>query len=222
MKKNLLVIFLSVSSLMSYSQFQGNLLSINPNSGMQGQTLITTITTPGNYYLVSSPPCDNQGIFLLQGTDSIFASSYNFYWPDQFEVEFTIPAAAPIGFYDVYLIGSYYDWWGCTPYGYWMLSGGFEVTMGTEVKDPDGGPAQGIQISPNPLSEKSVLAFSNPERMKYRLAVMNSMGKTVYIRVTDGSRMELNRKDFEAGIYYYRLDGLENNYSAAGKFSAAD
>jgi|GEM_PF-3452227 len=219
MKKILLLFSFSLASLFSYSQILGNLQSVYPNSAAQGQTLTTTITEVPGSFMMSSPPCSNHEVLLVLGTDSIFSNSYNIPWIDEVDAEFTIPPAATPGFYDVYVGGSYYDWWSgtCITTGYWVLYGGFEITGTTNI-GPDKVSAVTVNISPNPFVEKASLSFSNAGHKKYRLSVMDSFGRKVYTEVIDQQEAELSRNNFEAGIYFYKLEGLENKISVTGKF----
>ncbi|MEO8085225.1 MAG: T9SS type A sorting domain-containing protein [Bacteroidota bacterium] len=223
MKKNLLLILILFLSGISKAQVLGNLVSIVPASAPQGQTLTTTITEQPGTFMVSSPPCDNYGIFLLQGIDTIFCNSYNWQWMDVFDAEFSIPAAAPLGFYDVYVASTHYDWWTgtCQTLGYWQLPAGFEVTltnglnmMNTELKSP--------VVSPNPFNEKATINFSNREGKKYQLIVIDAFGREVTRSIIDRDHIPLNMKDFDSGIYFYKLDGLENKNSFTGKFVVSE
>ncbi len=220
MIKNLLLIILTLASVNASSQTLGYLISANPNTASQGQSLTTTVTNWSGAFMTSSPPCDNYGIFLLQGSDTIYSTAYNWLgFNDQIEVDFTIPAAAPLGFYDIYVAGAYYDWWWgtCTTIGYWLLNNGFEVTA-----NPNNVGINQEQnfafVSPNPIRDNSVIRFSNPERKKYKLTIKNLFGQTVFEDATDKDQITIGREKIYAGVYYYTLGGTENESSFTGKF----
>lgn len=219
--KNYLVLFLfATATINTHSQVLGNLDSVNPNTAIQGQTLITTITQVAGSYMLGSPPCDNHGIFLLQGIDTIFCNYYNWQGMDVVDAEFTIPPAAPTGFYDLYVASAHYDWWWgtCTTIGYWVLYSGFEVTTNTAIGNNDIEEINPV-VYPNPITEKGILNFSNKERKQYVLSVMDSYGRMVFTEIVNTGHVPLTSKDLEAGIYYYILTGPENKNSFTGKFA---
>ncbi len=219
MKKNLLLLSFIAVSLNSFSQILGNLVSIAPNTAVQGQTLVTTITEQSGTFMFGSPPCDNSGIYLQQGNTTIFCNSYNWIPMDMYDVEFTIPAAAPIGFYDVYVASAHYDWMQgtCTTLGYWLLSSGFEVTLANGIHSSANDMMNPV-VSPNPFNENANIFFSNAEGKKYSLTVIDSHGRVVYQTLADSDHFALSRKNFYSGIYFYKLEGLENKISFTGKF----
>ena len=220
MKKYLVLFLLASATINTHSQVLGNLDSVNPNTATQGQTLITTITQVAGSYLLGSPPCDNHGIFLLQGIDTIFCNYYNWQWMDVVDAEFSIPPAAALGYYDLYVASAHYDWWWgtCTTLGYWVLYNGFEVTTNTGTGHnvfEEINPA----VFPNPMSDKGFIRFSNNERRQYKLSVMDSYGRIVFSDIVSTDRVSLNSKVLEAGIYYYTLTGPEDQNTFTGKFA---
>ena len=199
------------------AQIVGNLVSIYPNSELQGQTLITTITAPSVQFTISSAPCDNYGIRLVQGAYIIYSNSYNLtFGNDYLDAEFTIPGAAPTGWYDVYVESGYYDWNGCVSLGDWVLYSGFEVTGTTLVREST--TSATATVDPNPFSGQGLLSFNNPERKKYRLTVLDSFGRKVQQQETGEQQIELSRNTYNPGIYFYRLEGMENKFYCMGKF----
>lgn len=219
MKKKILLFAILIASVSSRAQILGGLDSVNPNSAAQGQTLITTITQIAGSYLLGSPPCDNYGIFLELGADRIYSNYYNWQWMDIVDVEFTIPAAAVPGFYDVYVASAYYDWWfgTCTTIGYWMMPGGFQVTTGTGINDDDADFLNPV-FYPNPVTTEGELVFNNKEGKNYEITVMDFTGRITGTEIINGSRISLATKTPVAGIYYYMLRELENGISRTGKF----
>ena len=223
MKKNLLLTILVVLSFNSFAQILGNLDSVNPNTAQQGQTLTTTITEAAGSYLVGSPPCDNYGIFMIQGIDTIFSNLYNWQWMDVVDVEWTIPPAAPLGFYDVYVASSHYDWWQgtCTNIGYWVLPSGFEVTLANGIKTNSNESMKPV-VSPNPFRETAKISFDNHAGKIYTLTVMDCFGREVYREMVKSDQTIINGENLDAGIYFYKLEGLDNNKSYAGEFVVVD
>ncbi|CAN5575821.1 hypothetical protein BH11BAC1_BH11BAC1_10520 [soil metagenome] len=219
MKKNLLLALLIALSINSNAQILGSLVSIAPASALQGQTLITTITEQPGTFMISSPPCDNYGIYLQQGNTIIYCNSYNWMWQDVFDAEFSIPAAAPLGYYSVYVASGHYDWMQgtCVTIGYWELPNGFEVVLGNGVND-NNHELKNPVVTPNPFFENATILFSNGEGKKYQLMVLDAFGREVSRSIIDNDHIALNMKDFDAGIYFYKLDGLENKNSFTGRF----
>ena len=109
MKKQLLILIFVLCSVLSIN---AQVSSINPNNGLRGQTLTTTITMSAGLMSTSTPPLFGNDIYLQQGGTIIYGSVTN--WPSYFDwtlmrnvyadsgsVSFTIPGNAPFGLYDV-------------------------------------------------------------------------------------------------------------------------
>lgn len=111
--------------LLSFALFfitsgRAQVISARPNSAVKGQALTTTITLASGVMFDSSPPLNYQDIYLQQGATIIYAStsydpfnSFNYYydptfqtlvWADSGIINFSIPANAPSGYYDVVMI----------------------------------------------------------------------------------------------------------------------
>ena len=137
---------------------------------------------------------------------------------DQVDAEFSIDAA-PLGYYDVYVGAGHYDPWtgNCINQGWWVLTGGFQVTGPTGLKDPDNSVAKPF-VYRNPFTGTATLSFSNPGGKKFNLSVLDSYGRLVYKTIMDGDHAELNRQNIKPGIYFYRLEGIENQILYNGKF----
>ncbi|MBK7571608.1 MAG: T9SS type A sorting domain-containing protein [Bacteroidetes bacterium] len=145
MKKNLLLLTFLLFSFCSYSQ----IVSIVPNSSAKGVTLPTVITMATNTFYSSSPPQGLNDIYLQQGATIIYVNSFdpaiNVYpggaWPsfysDSMHVDFTIPANALPGFYDVHVVtwSAFGSPWQ-TPFDN-VLTGGFLVTGGAGTIEGD-------------------------------------------------------------------------------------
>ncbi|HQW00692.1 MAG TPA: hypothetical protein PLZ91_10225, partial [Bacteroidia bacterium] len=145
MKKNLLLLTFLLFSFCSYSQ----IVSIVPNSSAKGVTLPTVITMATNTFYSSSPPQGLNDIYLQQGATIIYVNSFdpaiNVYpggaWPsfysDSMHVDFTIPANALPGFYDLHVItwSAFGSPWQ-TPFDN-VLTSGFLVTGGAGTIEGD-------------------------------------------------------------------------------------
>jgi hypothetical protein len=223
MKKILLVIFCSAFTTIASSQILGNIVSIAPDSAMQGQTLTTIITLPAGTFMLASPPCSNLDVYLIQGNYQIISSYINIPLVDELDADFSIDASAPLGYYDVYMGSGHFDWWtgNCLNQGWWVLQNGFRLTGTTGIKNEGNSEKQPTVIH-DPLTESITLSFSNSERKNFSITVIDSRGRTVFNIVTDKDRLELNRKDLEPGIYFFRIEGVENKTFFSGKFISTE
>lgn len=104
MNKYLLILFFFI---FQFSKAQ--LVSINPDHALPGQTLTTSITAAFGVFSSGSGPGQMNDIYLQRGTQIIYAS--NFYYsppswppPDSVQVVWNIPANAVSGQYDVHVI----------------------------------------------------------------------------------------------------------------------
>ena len=223
MKKTLLLILFSAWTGNATSQIWGNLVSIDPDSALQGETLTTTITAQPGTFMMASPSCSNTDIYLVQGNYQMIATSFNVIWQDQLSVDFTIDNTAPLGYYDVYMGSGHYDWWtgDCINNGWWVLYNGFRVTGPTGIKNENATEKQPV-VYHDPLTGSITLFFSNAERKNFSITVIDSRGRTVFNTATGNDRVELNRKDIEPGIYFYRIEGVENKTLFSGKFISTE
>ncbi len=67
--------------------------------------------------------------------------------------------------------------------------------------------AQKVDLFPNPASEKVVIKFSDLEGE--HLEVFNNFGQTLLERNINDSQIELNTKDWNAGIYFVKIKTAE-------------
>ena len=69
---------------------------------------------------------------------------------------------------------------------------------------------KGIDIYPNPFSERTTITFSNPDFQKYQLILMDLTGK-VMRQVGDitGNKVELSRENLSPGLYMIELRGVD-------------
>lgn len=129
MKKILYALCLTLSASSGYSQ----IVSIRPDTAVQGQSLSTIITMPATTFSFSSAPYQNTDIYLQQGGTVIYCdpsySIYNvygnppFWFDDSLHCDFNIPNNVPSGYYDVHLLT--YDYMGIPTDN--TLPGGFHI-----------------------------------------------------------------------------------------------
>ncbi len=110
MNKFLLPIIFLFSILPTFAQ----VVSITPSSAFRGQTITTTISLAAGTMYTSSPSMGASDIYLQQGATIIYTDSYSMsqwntlpsfpYFDDSFTTDFTIPAGAPFGWYDVHVV----------------------------------------------------------------------------------------------------------------------
>lgn len=146
MKKTLLLTAFLFSLLFSNAQ----VISIQPSSAFRGQTLTTTITLASGVMVSSSPSFGATDIYLKQGATTIYTNAFdpmiqqytspNFpYYADSLFTDFTIPAGAQFGWYDVHVIT--YDntmpWLGPIPVDN-VLVNGFLVPQVNSCPVPSG------------------------------------------------------------------------------------
>src|SRR6185436_4140122 len=110
LKRYLLIIFilpvLWVFLLSSITVHAQVLVSMNPDTAQQGQTLTTLITGSGTQFQSSSPNGNVLDIQLRKlGYDTIFpdTSTINIIDNTHFDVEVSVPPAAQKGLYDLYV-----------------------------------------------------------------------------------------------------------------------
>jgi hypothetical protein len=209
MKKILLSIFCSGLTGIASSQILGNLVSIVPDTAMQGQTLTTTITQPQGSWVMASPPCDNYGIYLERQGEIIYSNSFQPIWMDQVEAEFTIPQNATPGFYNVYLAGATWDpWsWQCSTIGYWEMLNGFEITGGLNSI-----------VGPEAITKAWVNYDAITNEIKVQQEIPNSdleiydyQGRTIFRRKLNGKDVSV-QLNLSSGIYYYRIDNITGKF----------
>ncbi len=130
MKKILLSFFLLATVFIHAS---AQIVSIRPDTAFRGQTLTTIITMPFMAFSTASAPYQNTDIYLQQGGTVIYCDpSYSimnvygnppFTFDDSLHCDFSIPANAPNGYYDVHLLT--YDYMGIPTDN--LLTNGFHV-----------------------------------------------------------------------------------------------
>ena len=77
---------------------------------------------------------------------------------------------------------------------------------------------QSVKITPNPVTDISILKFENEQFKNFTLEIYNITGiKIKIIQNIKKNKVELNRNEFKKGIYLYRLYNTELNIYT-GKF----
>src|SRR5690242_472187 len=100
MRKTILLLFFLFSLIQGHAQ----ILSIDPDTAMQGENLNTTITMVNGTITNGSPPWQSQDIYLQQGANIIYSSGINWMWmTDYGDAYFSIPNNAQPGMYDLHV-----------------------------------------------------------------------------------------------------------------------
>jgi len=71
-----------------------------------------------------------------------------------------------------------------------------------------------LTVLPNPMTDKSIIVFSNPNDKNHSLSVFNIEGKIVYSKqniITNS--ILLDRNDFVAGVYFIVISWSNNKLS---------
>jgi len=214
MRKILLSIFCSALTGIASSQILGNLVSIVPDSAIQGQTLTTTITLPQGSWMMASPPCDNYGIYLERQGEIIYCTGFQPMWMDVTVADFTIPQLATPGFYNVYLAGATWDpwFWQCSTIGYWEMLSGFEITGGiNSIVGPES--ITKAWVNYDALTNEIIVRQEIPNS---DLEIYDYQGRTIYRRNLNGKDVSL-QVNLSPGIYYYRLNNNTGKFPVVRK-----
>ena len=109
MNKFFVIIFALLINHLSFGQIS----TIRPSVAQRGQTLTTTITMANGVFTMSSPPRSSSDIYLQQGATIIYTDYFDasqvypsspFPLSDSLYTNFTIPAASPLGWYELHVI----------------------------------------------------------------------------------------------------------------------
>jgi uncharacterized repeat protein (TIGR01451 family) len=101
MRKQILLLLFFFAVL---SQAHSQIVSISPDTGMQGQSLTTTITMVNGTIGMGSPPFQQTDLYLQQGGTIIYNNYINWFWMmDYGDANFNIPPNAPLGYYDLHV-----------------------------------------------------------------------------------------------------------------------
>ncbi len=104
---------------------QPGLISIDPDSAIQGQTLTTTVTGSGLNFLTGSPPTNMGNLYMIKGGYSIYPNYVTVLSTDIFIAQWSFPYNAPVGNYDVTF--EYQDPMDPNVFLYYNVPGGFNV-----------------------------------------------------------------------------------------------
>lgn len=157
--------------------------SIRPASANRGQTLTTTISLSNGVMVNSSPPTGATDIYLQQGATIIYTDAFSTaqiypspsypYFTDSMYTDFTIPANAPLGWYDVHVITYQFafPWISYTPVDN-ILANGFLVPAVNSCPVPSGLSATGI------TNTSATINWTTPTvadtfRIRYKTATSN-------------------------------------------------
>ncbi len=77
----------------------------------------------------------------------------------------------------------------------------------------------GIFFYPNPMDSKGYFSFKNPKTETMLLELFNVKGQMVSAMESDGTVIELNRKDLASGLYLFRLINTQSGKINSGKIS---
>ena len=67
-----------------------------------------------------------------------------------------------------------------------------------------------IDLYPNPVSDISVLEFTNKKNETFFLNIYDMYGKSVYMQHTTNSHFKISNKNFSKGMYSYKLSNHKN------------
>lgn len=121
MKKAFILTFLVFLFFTTNSQAQ-QFISINPDFGLKGQTLTTTVTSQDFFFTWSSAPSTWGDFYMRQNTYLFYPSNVTVIDDDHLMVDWSIPPGAPSGNYDI--IWDYFAPWGGIVH---TVPGGFNV-----------------------------------------------------------------------------------------------
>ncbi len=78
---------------------------------------------------------------------------------------------------------------------------------------------EGVFFYPNPMDEKGYFSFDNPRSERMLMELFDVKGQKVALLESDGSFMELNRKQLSSGLYLFRLINTQSGKINTGKIS---
>jgi uncharacterized repeat protein (TIGR01451 family) len=74
-----------------------------------------------------------------------------------------------------------------------------------------------INIFPNPVSDESILQVNRKGKHTYKLEIYDASGRLVKTAEFSSSNYVLKKKDFDSGLYFYRLKEAQGSYIKTGK-----
>ncbi|MEO0403956.1 MAG: T9SS type A sorting domain-containing protein [Bacteroidota bacterium] len=171
-----------------------SILSISPNSGMQGQTINAEVEGFNTFWFVGA------GIYWVRlidpNGDLIFTTLTSFNSDTNVEITFELPMDAELGCYDVIA----YD----ETVGEVALVCGFEVTGEVDVDEINN--QQEIAYYPNPTSGHLNIDLDEQQD----ITIVSLQGEIVWSGILNKSS-EINLSSFSRGVYVIK-DSKGNSY----------
>lgn len=218
-KAFLFVIVLFIGSGLAHGQ--GTLLSITPNTGIRGQSVSTTVTGTGFFFMTGSAPSIFGDFYMRQNSSYIYPNSVTIINDNVVTANWAIPANTPTGNYSV----TYEEWaWPGFPNIHNIPNGftiGDAVISGKVFWDSDSNLVQnGIE---NGMFNKQILILPDSistftqSNGNYNVAVSNG---NKYVKVLPGPLWNITTNDSIAvnvtgGIYpgnNFGLKGINDIY----------
>ncbi|TAH41784.1 MAG: T9SS type A sorting domain-containing protein [Bacteroidetes bacterium] len=78
---------------------------------------------------------------------------------------------------------------------------------------------EGVFFYPNPMDEKGYFSFENTRSERMLMELFDVKGQRVSVLESNGSFMELNRKQLASGLYMFRLINTQSGKVNSGKIS---
>ena len=218
MKKLLILIVISINIIISQS-----IVSIEPNSSVQGSSLWVTITGEGTYFVVTDTvgaPSNVETVMMTMGDDMIDATSFTPVSRTVLEAFFVIPDNAAIGAYNVEVEQN-------MGYGAVSLVNGFSITALVGVDSENNVPRSYSlnQNYPNPFNPSTNISFRIANPSISSLIIYDVSGNLVrelkngfmsegeYNLTWDGRSS--TGQSVSSGLYIYQLKS--NSYIATKK-----
>ncbi|HEX8517407.1 MAG TPA: T9SS type A sorting domain-containing protein [Bacteroidia bacterium] len=213
MKKNyfhflLFTLFFS-AGLFNTAQAQ-SIVSVTPDSAMQGQTLSVVIT--GSATSFGQGTATTQA-WLSQGMDIIAPNSVVELNSTQLLVNFTIPVTSSTGLYDLNTYNG--------TDGLLTLANGFKInTIATGISGDLKNEVSGLAY-PNPFANELKLRYTLSKQALVQVSLYDISGRQLFVsgaeQVSPGEQLyEIGSEylDLPSGIYFVRLsaDGQDYNY----------
>lgn len=97
---------------------------------------------------------------------------------------------------------------GCAIMGNWGIQANGSPSQGSpsSISTNVGTPSTLVHIAPNPMIDRAIISLENAEAREYTFELYDATGQRVYTRtLSAGNRLYLERRNWAAGMYYYRL-----------------
>lgn len=76
---------------------------------------------------------------------------------------------------------------------------------------------QAVKIMPNPLTNKAILEFSNPEHNFYSFSLIDVTGRIIEQKSTTSNKLILEKEEKPEGVYFFQLNCRKTNVILNGK-----